>query len=109
MQVGASDDGLLFARVRDLRDRWDRPVIWCFSRRIHAAVIAIADGPNAIEALLVWSPHLSFTGFHAELHVHEDPTATARALLAKSFWRHEIVGRLHSDAHVLLVRTIWQF
>ena len=39
---------------------------------------------------------------------HQNPTSATRSLLAQGLLWHEVVGRLHTDAHVLLVRTVGQ-
>mmetsp|Transcript_25978 Transcript_25978/g.77391 ORF Transcript_25978/g.77391 Transcript_25978/m.77391 type:complete len:442 (+) Transcript_25978:429-1754(+) len=104
--VADGDDGLLLARVGDLRDGRDRPVVRLLARLLDAAVVAVADreegavGPDAA----------ALGGLLGDLHelVEVDPAAAAGALLAEGLVRHEVVGGLHADADVLLVRAVRQ-
>mmetsp|Transcript_25980 Transcript_25980/g.77399 ORF Transcript_25980/g.77399 Transcript_25980/m.77399 type:complete len:444 (+) Transcript_25980:429-1760(+) len=106
--VADGDDGLLLARVGDLRDGRDRPVVRLLARLLDAAVVAVADGVDAAEAVLVGAPPLAVAGLHGQGLVHEDPAAAARALVAEGLRRHEVVRRLHADADVLLVGLVRQ-
>ena len=57
-------------------------------------VVAVADGVDAAEAVLVGAPPLAIAGLHGQGLVHEDPATAARALLAEGLLRHEVVGGL---------------
>jgi len=59
-------------------------------------------------ALLISAPVLALTGLHTKVHVHEDPATSSWALLAQSLLWHEVIGRLHTNADIFLVRAVGQ-
>ena len=40
--------------------------------------------------------------------VHQNPSSSTRSFLTQGILWHEIIGGLDTDAHVLLVRAVWQ-
>mmetsp|Transcript_9238 Transcript_9238/g.20959 ORF Transcript_9238/g.20959 Transcript_9238/m.20959 type:complete len:461 (-) Transcript_9238:32-1414(-) len=106
--VLAGDHGLLLAGVGDLRDRGDGPLGRRHAVDGDAACVAIADSVDAGVALLICGPEVARLRLHRERHVHEDPLAAAGAALAQGLLGHEVVGRLHADADVLLVAAVRQ-
>mmetsp|Transcript_13041 Transcript_13041/g.35522 ORF Transcript_13041/g.35522 Transcript_13041/m.35522 type:complete len:460 (-) Transcript_13041:6-1385(-) len=102
LDVPDGDDGLLLAGVGDLGDGRDGPVVR-LAWSLHAPVVAVADGVDAAIALLIGSPELALPGLDRESHVHQNPAAATRTLLAEHLLRHEVIRGLHADADVLLV------
>merc|ERR1712012_1475539 len=82
LDVSCGDHCLLFARVRDLWDRRDRPIVW-LARPLHTTVVAISDRINATEAFVVGGPDLALTSLHCESLIHQDPTTTSRPFLTQ--------------------------
>eukprot|EP00420_Gonyaulax_spinifera_P036452 CAMPEP_0197871468 /NCGR_PEP_ID=MMETSP1439-20131203/1866_1 /TAXON_ID=66791 /ORGANISM="Gonyaulax spinifera, Strain CCMP409" /LENGTH=204 /DNA_ID=CAMNT_0043490403 /DNA_START=57 /DNA_END=667 /DNA_ORIENTATION=+ len=84
--------GLLLARVGDLRDRRDGPVIGLLVGCRDAPRVAVADGVDASVALVVCRPEVTVPSLHSERHVHQDPATATGALLAEGLLGHEVVG-----------------
>ena len=97
-------DCRFLTRIRDLRDRMHAfarfPVIW----RPDAAEVAVTDDEED-----TITPHTACACLNLQIHVHDDPSTTAWTLLAEGFLVHEIVGSLHSSAHVGIVGSTWKF
>mmetsp|Transcript_2763 Transcript_2763/g.6304 ORF Transcript_2763/g.6304 Transcript_2763/m.6304 type:complete len:340 (+) Transcript_2763:288-1307(+) len=81
---------LLLTGVGDLGDRL---------YLIRKSLIAI---PNSKD--LPVAPDLAVLGDHLQALVHMDPLAAAGSLVRKHLLRHEIIGRLHTNADVGLIR-----
>eukprot|EP00414_Alexandrium_minutum_P001597 CAMPEP_0113822170 /NCGR_PEP_ID=MMETSP0328-20130328/2107_1 /TAXON_ID=39455 /ORGANISM="Alexandrium minutum" /LENGTH=538 /DNA_ID=CAMNT_0000790107 /DNA_START=31 /DNA_END=1648 /DNA_ORIENTATION=+ /assembly_acc=CAM_ASM_000350 len=95
LDVLARVQGLLLARVGDLRDGRHLEV-----RRVaDATEVAIAHGENAALAPDGTAVHRRLVD-HLEVLVEVDPAATAWALVAQDLLGHEVVGGLHADADV---------
>jgi len=109
VDVLASDDRHLLARIGDLWNRWDGPFIRLLAWLFHAGVVAVADCEDTWITLLIGTPGLALASLHTKVHVHEDPATSSWALLTQRLLGHEVVGGLHTDANILLVRSIGQF
>jgi len=108
LNIGTGNDSFLFTWVRDFRDGRDRPFIRFLACLLNAAVVAIADGVDAVVALLVDTPRLVVAGLHSKSLVHQDPTSTSGTLLTRGLLWHEVVRRLDADADVFLIGSISQ-
>jgi len=112
LNIHTSMECLLFTRIGDLRDGWQRPVGGILIAVADAAIIAVTHGIDISSSV-----HLATTfifgdirWLQGDLHVevHVDPTATARSLVTEGLLRHEVIGSLHTHANVDEVSLIWQ-
>merc|ERR1712154_611608 len=108
LDVPCGDDCRLLTWVRDLRNRWNGPIVRLLALLLNATVVAISDGVDASISFVVRSPSLTLPRLDSKCHIHKNPTTASWPLLTQGLFRHEIIRRLHTDANVLLVDLVRQ-
>mmetsp|Transcript_63101 Transcript_63101/g.167307 ORF Transcript_63101/g.167307 Transcript_63101/m.167307 type:complete len:231 (-) Transcript_63101:191-883(-) len=90
LDVRHCDHCLLFTRVRNFWNWWNRPLVWRLPWRFNTTIIAVSHSKHT-GIVSKDAPSLTRTSCNRQRLVHQDPPTTTWPLLAQSVSGHKVV------------------